>query len=84
MGLRIIERHDIMCPIEERISEPILLKMRLWRLADRVPLETAVPPMFGKEVAGGFCSKTIKTPPFGGVLFMLNTTTSRGDSPFSQ
>jgi hypothetical protein len=33
----------------EHLSEPILLKARLWRLANRVLLETAMPPVFGKE-----------------------------------
>jgi len=33
----------------EYISEPIPLKASLWRLADRVLLETAMPPVFGKE-----------------------------------
>ena len=31
------------------LSEPTLLKAKLWRLAERVMLETALPPVFGKE-----------------------------------
>jgi len=31
------------------LSEPISLKVNLWRWADRVLLETVVPPVFGKE-----------------------------------
>jgi len=40
----------------EQISEPFLLKAYLWRMADRVSLETVMPPVFGKEVGIGSCS----------------------------
>ncbi len=43
------------------LSEPILLKVSLWRLADRVLLETAVPPVFGKE---SLLTATARAPPF--------------------
>jgi len=51
----------------EYISEPILLKVSLWRLADRVLLETAVPPVFGKE---SLLTAAAEAPPFE-VLFYL-------------
>ncbi len=34
---------------EQPFSELILLKVNQWRAADRVSLETVMPPMLGKE-----------------------------------
>ena len=49
---RICGRCDIIISAKElkySFSEPVLLKVYPWRLADRVSLEMAVPPVFGKE-----------------------------------
>ena len=48
--------------------------VNLWGWADRVLLETVVPPVFGKEswLIGTYVA-ICKAPPFGGAFLYLNT-----------
>ena len=50
------------------LSEPILLKVSPWRLADRVLLETTVPPVFGKE---SLLTTAVGAPPFEVLSYLL-------------
>ena len=56
----------------EYLSEPILLKASLWRLADRVLLETAVPPVFGKE---SLLTAAAGAPPFEVLSYLFGGIT---------
>jgi hypothetical protein len=69
--------------IRKRKSKDYLLracspKVILWRLADRVSLETALPPVFGKESLFCFCNRM---PSFSLTLSLyISRTLPCGDS----